>query len=84
MSTMFCRLSALAISAGMLFGVDLASIGAAMEGMSEEGEGKGKGAEEAKDWRSLEVDLDEVMVCQDSWRVRLMESFFLAERALDD
>ena len=32
---MFFRLCGLAIAAGMLFGVDLASIGAALEGMAE-------------------------------------------------
>lgn len=34
---MFWRLSFLAVSAGLLFGVDLASIGAALEGMSQVG-----------------------------------------------
>jgi len=40
MTAMFCmywRLGALAVSAGLLFGVDLASIGAALEGMSQVG-----------------------------------------------
>jgi len=50
MTAMFCmywRLGALAVSAGLLFGVDLASIGAALEGMSQD-----LGLEDVHDTRS--------------------------------
>eukprot|EP00434_Breviolum_minutum_P045499 symbB.v1.2.040809.t1/scaffold7551.1/size10645/1 len=50
MTAMFCmywRLGTLAVSAGLLFGVDLASIGAALEGMSQD-----LGLEDVHDTRS--------------------------------
>ena len=42
MVCMFWRLGALAVSAGLLFGVDLASIGAALGGMSQVGVLRGR------------------------------------------